>query len=105
MSTVFVNLRWNFYLLKMKDYKVYVLVGLLMAVSFFLVRTLPLPYVVMRGCILVWWESGYSVVMKIVQTAFVGTLSALNSFWSFKIMQGLRKHFFPTKQDLIIREP
>lgn len=76
-----------------------------MALSFFLVRTLPLPYVITRGCILVWWDKDYSLVMKIVQTAFVMILSGLNSFWSYKIAAGLRKHFFPTKQDLIIREP
>jgi len=105
VSTVFVNLRWNFYLLKMKDYKIYMLVGLMMAISFFLVRTLPLPYVVVRGCVLVWWESQYSVAMKALQTVFVMVLSMLNSFWSFKIIDGLRKHFCPTKQENVSCQP
>jgi hypothetical protein len=106
VSTVFVNLRWNFYLFQMKDRSVYLLVGMLMALSFFLVRTLPLPYVLVRGCIFVWWEvENYSVAMKIVQTALVGTLCGLNSFWSVKIMQGLCKHFLPGKKDLLIRQP
>jgi hypothetical protein len=106
VSTVFVNLRWNFYLFQMKDNAIYVAIGLLMSLSFFIVRTLPLPYVFMRGCILVWWETskGYLPVMKLIQMALVGTLCGLNAFWSFKILQGLKKHFFPRK-DLHIRQP
>jgi hypothetical protein len=107
VSTVFVNLRWNFYLFQMKDRAVYLVVGLLMAFSFFLVRTLPLPYVLVRGCILVWWDTNkdYSIPMKIVQTVLVGVLCGLNSFWSVKIVQGLTKHLFAKKKDLLVRQP
>jgi predicted benzoate:H+ symporter BenE len=90
----------------MKDRAVYLIVGLLMAFSFFLVRTLPLPYVLVRGCIMVWWEvKEYSFAMKVVQTLLVGTLCGLNSFWSVKIIQGLTKHLFAKKKDLLIRQP
>lgn len=107
VSTVFVNLRWNFYLFQMKDRAVYLVVGLLMALSFFVVRTLPLPYVLVRGCILVWWDTNkdYSIPMKIVQTVLVGVLCGLNSFWSVKIVQGLTKHLFAKKKDLLVRQP
>ncbi len=94
MSTIFVNLRWNIYLFQMKDNNVYMIVGLLMALSFFLVRTLPLPYVWVRGCVLVWWRQEYAIAAKLFQCLLVTILCTLNTFWSYKIYQGIAKFFF-----------
>ncbi|KAL6069927.1 TLC domain [Balamuthia mandrillaris] len=97
-STVFVNLRWNFYVLKLQRHQLYLVVGLLMSISFFIFRTLPLPYVWFRGALWVWWGGepevpNMAVYLKLIQTLSVSALCCLNAYWSYKIFQGLRKAF------------
>jgi hypothetical protein len=94
VSTVFVNLRWKFYLLQMKEWKIYAIVGLLMALSFFLVRTVPLPYVWVRGVVLTWYyHEPATVYLGVAQCAFVTVLCGLNAYWSVLIFRGLMKFF------------
>jgi len=99
-STLFVNLRWNFYLFGMKEGKGYVIVGLLMTVSFFLVRTCPMPYIWIRGAVWVWMEHGTSLFVKISQTVCVSVLCMLNGYWTVKIFQGIYKHLWKQNSEI-----
>jgi hypothetical protein len=90
-STPFVNLRWRLYVLNMTDQKKYIFVSMLMSVTFFVFRTIPLPFVIYYGIV----KEGLSrifiendILFGFLQILGLTVLSILNSIWSFKILVG-----------------
>lgn len=49
VSTPFVNLRWAFYVFNMKEKQSYLITSVLMSLTFFIARTIPLPFIVYYG--------------------------------------------------------
>jgi hypothetical protein len=88
-STPFVNLRWNLYVLDMTSKKRYILASLMMTITFFIVRTFPLPFVVWYGIVSQGiMELNKGILRPILQIIGVGLISGLNAYWSWRILLG-----------------
>jgi hypothetical protein len=88
-STPFVNLRWRLHVLDMHHGKEFIFVSLLMSISFFVVRTIPLPFVIYQGIIIEGiLKFAIHPLGSIVQLLGLGALCSLNAFWSYKIAAG-----------------
>jgi hypothetical protein len=82
----------------MQDKKRYIVASLAMTISFFVVRTLPLPYVVYAGI----WVEGIRKLkertwLAVIQIIGVSALCSLNAYWRFVIWR-LR-----TKMEIVIK--
>lgn len=94
LSTPFVNMRWILETLSFaKDNKVYIANGLVMALTFFSSRILPIPFYYYRILSLRYREDYYThlhyyMVIAVSTCAF---LDILNVAWMAKILRGVRK--------------
>jgi len=92
-STPFVNIRWWLYSAGMKHTKRYVVAGLLMTASFFLVRIVLVPYVVFHS----YYRMGLDHMLALPWSQFIMTMffpamgNSLNLFWFGLIVKGLVK--------------
>jgi hypothetical protein len=99
LSTPFVSLRALLYMHKKTDSTLYMVNGLLMTVSFFIIRCLFQSWIVIRCLIPAFYRPSMeetlweTQIICYVSTVAYGMLVALNFFWFNKMLQGLLKFF------------